>query len=141
MRPNPGATPSPMCHRLRVALALERTKLGASGRRDRLTVVSVALVVPAMAAVAGVVAFRAYYRVDLFDSYRSGYASVVPAATNDGGDGGAACRAAVDRAYSGLDPLNPWPEQATAFWVGCNTRRAGYPADPWEVHSSLSQAD
>jgi hypothetical protein len=137
----PDAPSSPMCHCLRMALALERTRLVTSGRRRRLIVAAVALLVLAMLAGAGVVAFRAYYRVDLFDSYRAGYVSVVPATRNDGGDGGAACRAAVAAAFPSAYPLIPWPEQVTAFWVGCNTRRAGYPADPWEVHSSLSQAD
>ena len=96
----------------------------------------------AVLAGAGSLAFRAYYRVDLFDAYRAGYASVVPAPpNNEGGDIGGPCRAALGAAYPALDPLRTWPDQATAFWLGCNDRLSGSLADPWMIHSNLRDDD
>ena len=114
-----------------------------AGRRPLRLVVGVGLLL-AVLVVAGFLAFRAYYRLDLFDSYRAGYASVAPlpqAVINDGGDMGGPCRAALASAYPALVPAGPWPDQATAFWVGCSTRLLGGPADPWVVHSSLGDDD
>ena len=111
-------------------------------RRRWLAVCAVLLL--AVLAALGVFAFRAYYRLDLFDAYRAGYASVAPLPAStfaEGGDFGGPCRAAVAAAYPALDPVGPWPDQATAFWLGCGDRLSGSPADPWMVHRSLHDSD
>lgn len=113
-------------------------------RHRRLLLVACTVLLLAVFAGVGVVAFRAYYRLDLFDAYRAGYASVAPLPAStfaEGGDFGGPCRAALAAAYPALDPLGAWPDQATAFWVGCNERLSGSPADPWTVHSSLHDED
>ena len=112
------------------------------GQRRLRLVVGVGLLLAVLVG-AGFLAFRAHYRLDLFDPYRAGYASVVPlpqGVSEQGGDIGGACRAALASAYPALDP-DRWPDQAVAFWVGCNDRQAGSPEDPWVVHSSLGGDD
>lgn len=127
-----------------MAQTLTQSKVdGRPGQRRLALVVGVGLLLAVLAG-AGFLAFRAYYRLDLFDSYRAGYASVVPlpqAVLDEGGDIGGPCRAALASAYPALDPAGRWPDQAAAFWVGCADRQAGSPADPWVVHSSLGGDD
>ena len=144
LRGDLAAIPWRRCHHAVMAVAVSQPEVEVSRRRRRLGLIATAVLLLAVLAGGGVLAFRAYYRVDLFDSYRAGYASVasLPQSVIDqGGDMGAPCREALAAAYPALDPAGPWSDQAISFWVGCGSRLFGNPSDPWVVHSSLGGDD
>jgi hypothetical protein len=84
-----------------------------------------------------------YFKVDLFDSYRAGYASVsVGGPSTDGTYDTTACDVAVQAEYpTAVTGGNVWPPQMQAFYYGCTQKRMHLAADPWSVHAYVSSAD
>jgi hypothetical protein len=110
-----------------------------SARHPRLwwVIAGAVVLVGALVVAAGI----AYYRIDLFNEYQAGYASVEPQQNLDGGLRSVPCNRALDLAYGVRGIGQNSSGQEFAFFQGCMERLWGMPSNPWDLHTSLRSDD
>ncbi len=95
-----------------------------------------------LALVVGLVVVRYYYRADLFDAYRAGYAAVEADTNPSDGWEDSRCDEPLAAAYPGV--VHNWPDltdSQRAFMIGCTQKIRGLDASPWGLHSVLAYDD
>lgn len=83
----------------------------------------------------------AYYRIDLFNEYAAGFASVEPQPDIDQGLRTRPCDNALADAYGPASPTQARGDQESAFYQGCLEKRSGMPYSPWTLAGYLRADD